>query len=161
MVLAVVAMMVSTTTQAQLTKKPDNTRGTRTVVVEEDEKVKIFGTLLSYTQSGRAVVKIDFDEIVHRISPDKSASKLCLDIENYRFSSLGEALNVLSTHGWTPEIAWTSEDNRNGTITHMVLGKEVDKLMPIFPWKDKRGAGDGEDAKSSGKSSGKSSEKSK
>ena len=67
MVLAVVAMMVSTTTQAQLTKKPDNTRGTRTVVVEEDEKVKIFGTLLSYTQSGRAVVKIDFDEIVHRI----------------------------------------------------------------------------------------------
>ncbi|MBM71443.1 MAG: hypothetical protein CL847_01485 [Crocinitomicaceae bacterium] len=152
MVLAVVAMMVSPAIQAQLTKKPDNTRGSRNVVVEEDEKVKIFGTVLSYTQSGRAVVKIDFDEIVHRISPDKSAAKLCLDLQNYRYSSLGEALNVLSTHGWTPDMAWTSEDNRNGTITHMVISKEIDKLMPVFPWKEKQGEKDGEDAKYSGKS---------
>ena len=150
-VLAVVAMMVSATTQAQLTKNPDKTRGTRTVVVEEDEKFKIFGTLWSYTERGRAVIKINFDDIVHEISPHKSASKFCLDIENYSFSSLGEALNVLSTHGWTPEIAWTSEDNRNGTITHMVLGKEVDKLRPVLPWKDRQGPKGGEDARSSGK----------
>tara|TARA_Y100000746_G_C15412699_1_gene411016 strand:+ start:412 stop:900 length:489 start_codon:yes stop_codon:yes gene_type:complete len=155
-VIAVVAMLVSTTTQAQLTKKPDNTRGTKTVVVEDDDKVKIFGTILSYTQSGRAVVKIEFDDMVHRISPDKSAAKLCLDIENYRFSSLGEALNVLSTHGWTPELGWTSEDNRNGTITHMIIGKEVDKLMPVFPWKEKSGVKSTDESKSSGKSSGRS-----
>tara|TARA_B100000427_G_scaffold20239_1_gene15433 strand:+ start:94 stop:579 length:486 start_codon:yes stop_codon:yes gene_type:complete len=154
-VIAVVAMLVSTTTQAQLTKKPDNTRGTKTVV-EDDEKVKIFGTLLSYTQSGRSVVKIEFDDMVHRISPDKSAAKLCLDIENHRFSSLGEALNVLSTHGWTPELGWTTEDNRNGTITHMIIGKEVDKLMPVYPWKEKSGVKSTDESKSSGKSSGRS-----
>ena len=156
MVIAVVAMLVSTTTQAQLTKKPDNTRGTKTVVVEDDEKVKIFGTLQSYTLNGRAVVKINFDEMVHRISPDKSAAKLCLDIENHRFSSLGEALNVLSTHGWTPEIGWTSEDNRYGTVTHIIIGKDVDKLLPVFPWKDKSVDNKSDDSKSSGKSSGKS-----
>ena len=155
MIIAVVAMLVSTTTQAQLTKKPDNTRGTKTVV-EDDEKVKIFGTLLSYTQSGRSVVKIEFDDMVHRISPDKSAAKLCLDIENHRFSSLGEALNVLSTHGWTPELGWTTEDNRNGTITHMIIGKEVDKLMPVYPWKEKSGVKSTDESKSSGKSSGRS-----
>lgn len=155
MVLAVVAMMISTATQAQLTKKPDNTRGTKTAVVEEDEKVKIFGTLVSFTQSGRSVVKLEFDEIIHRISPDKSAAKLCLDLENYRYSSLGEALNILSTHGWTPDMVWISENNRNGTITHMVISKEIDKLMPVFPWKDKQGAKGGDDAKSSKKSSGK------
>ena len=157
MVLATVALLVSTASQAQLTKKPDNTRGTRTVVVEEDEKVKIFGELTSYTQNGRAVVKIAFDDMVHRISPDKSGAKVCLDIENYRFASLGEALNVLSTHGWTPEFAWTSEDNRNGTVTHMIIAKDIEKLMPVFPWKDKQAGSKG--STPAGKSSGKGKSK--
>ena len=152
MVLVVVAMMISTATQAQLTKKPDNTRGTRTAVVEDDKKLKIFGTLVMFTESGRSVVKVEFDEIVYEISPDK-ALKLCIDLENYRYSSLGEALNILSTHGWTPDMVWTSENNRNGTIAHMVISKEIDEFIPLFPWKYKQGAKGGEDAKSSGKSS--------
>ena len=137
-VLATVALTVSTASQAQLTKKPDNTRGQKTVVVEEDETVKIYGSLMSYTQNARPVVKIDFDEIIYRISPDKSASKICLDLANHRFNSLGEALNVLSSHGWSPELSWTTEDNRSGTVTHMIIAKDVDKLMPVFPWKDKQ-----------------------
>ena len=137
-VLATVALSISTASQAQLTKTSDNTRGKKTVVVEEDETVKIYGSLMSYTQNARPVVKIEFDEIIHRISPDKSAAKICSDLENHRFSSLGEALNVLSSHGWSPELSWTTEDNRSGTVTHMIIAKDVDKLMPVFPWKDKQ-----------------------
>ena len=152
-VIATVALLVSTASQAQLTKKPDNTRGEKTVVVEEDGTVKIYGSLMSYTQNARPVVKIEFDEIIHRISPDKSASKICLDLANYRFNSLGEALNVLSSHGWSPELSWTTEDNRYGTMTHMIIAKDVEKLMPVFPWKDKQlpPKESGNSVKSSGK----------
>ena len=132
------AFLVSIASHAQLTKKPDNTRGEKTVVFEEDETVKIYGSLMSYTQNARPVVKIEFDEIIHRISPDKSAAKICLDLANHRFNSLGEALNVLSSHGWSPEFSWTTEDNRSGTVTHMIIAKDVGKLMPVFPWKDKQ-----------------------
>ena len=135
---ATIAFLVSIASQAQLTKKPDNTRGEKTVVFEEDETVKIYGSLMSYTQNARPVVKIEFDEIIHRISPDKSAAKICSDLANHRFNSLGEALNVLSSHGWSPELSWTTEDNRSGTVTHMIIAKDVGKLMPVFPWKDKQ-----------------------
>ena len=137
-VLATVALSVSTASQAQPTKTPDNKRGEKIVVVEEDETVKIYGSLMSYTQNARSVVKIEFDEIIHRISPDKSAAKICLDLANHRFKSLGEALNVLSSHGWSPELSWTTDDNRFGTVTHMIISKDVDKLMPAFPRKDKQ-----------------------
>ena len=156
-VLATVTLLVSTASQAQLTKKPDNTRGQKTVVVEEDETVKMYGSLMSYTQNARSVVKIEFDEIIHRISPDKSAAKICLDLANHRFNSLGEALNVLSSHGWSPELIWTTEDNRSGTVTHMIIAKDVEKLMPVFPWKDKQFPP--KESGNSGKSSGKGKSK--
>tara|TARA_Y100001933_G_C18905981_1_gene524630 strand:+ start:75 stop:575 length:501 start_codon:yes stop_codon:yes gene_type:complete len=152
-VLATVALLVSTASQAQLTKKPENTRGEKTVVFEEDETVKIYGSLMSYTQNARPVVKIEFDEIIYRISPDKSASKICLDLENHRFNNLGEALNVLSSHGWSPELSWTTEDNRSGTVIHMIIAKDLEKLIPIFPWKDKQFPP--KESGGSGKSSGK------
>ena len=47
MVLAVVAMMISTTTQAQLTKKPDNRRGTKPAVVEDDRTKLVLDNLLA------------------------------------------------------------------------------------------------------------------
>lgn len=139
MVLAAVGLLVSTTASAQLTKKPDNTRGTRTVVEEVAKKPKLYGTMMSYTQSGRAVVKIEFDPMIERIAPEKSTAGSCYELENHRFNSLGEALNVLSSHGWCVELGWTTEDNRNGTVTNFVLSKEVEKLMPVYPWKEKKG----------------------
>ncbi len=153
MVLAVVGLLVSTSVNAQLTKKPDNTRGTRTVIEEVDKKPKLYGTMMSYVQGGRAVVKIEFDPMVERITPDKTSAGACYELERYRFNSLGEALNVLSSHGWVAEFGWTTEEARNGTVTHFVLSKEVEKLMPVYPWKEKKG---GDSIKEGAKTSGKS-----
>tara|TARA_Y100000589_G_C26911351_1_gene530440 strand:+ start:236 stop:724 length:489 start_codon:yes stop_codon:yes gene_type:complete len=137
-VLVTLSLIASTASQAQPTKMPENKRGDKTLVVENEDPVKIYGSLISYTQNARSVVKIEFDEIIHRISPNKSTAKTCLDIENHRFNSLGEALNVLSSHGWSPELSWITEDNRSGTVTHMIISKDVEKLLPVFPWKDKQ-----------------------
>jgi len=153
MLFATVGLLVSITSQAQSTKVPDNLRGEKVLVVEDDKPVKIYGSLMSYTQNARAFVKIEFDEIIHRLCPDKSAAKICLDIENHRFNSLGEALNVLSSHGWSPQLTWTTEDNRSGIVVHMIIAKDIDKLMPVFPWKDKQFPP--KDVAGSGKSSSK------
>ena len=65
-----------------------------------------------------------------------------MDIEGHRFNSLGEALIVLSSHGWMPEFGWASEDNRNGSVTHMLIAKGVKKVQPLYPWKEKEVKGD-------------------
>jgi hypothetical protein len=149
---AVVAFMMSATTQAQMTKKPMDTRSKSKAenVVKEDAKV--YGTITVFMQNRKENVKFDFSEMIQRISPDKALSKSILDIAGYRFSSLGEALNVISSHGWTVDLAWTTE-TRGGTSQHFLISNMVGKLSPAMPWKDKSGKDSGsKDAKSGSKS---------
>lgn len=151
-VLAVVAMIFSATTQAQLSKNSESSRASS--ATEQKLEHKIYGTLISFNQNGREIVKVEFDEMIQRISPNKSDSKVCIQIEGHRFNSLGEALIVLSSHGWMPEFGWTSEDNRNGSVTHMLIAKEVKQVQPLYPWKEKEGKGDAK-SKPAGKPAGK------
>jgi hypothetical protein len=134
--LASVAFLMTTTAQAQMTKKPNDTRSKSQAENVVDEEAKIYGTMLVFMQNGKEMVKFDFDEIIQRISPDKTLSKAILDISTYRFSSLGEALNVISSHGWEVEVAWTTE-TRTGVSQHFLISNKVGKISPIYPWKER------------------------
>ena len=159
--IAAVGLMMTTSASAQMTKKPDNTRGVKTQVLEEKDKTVLYGSMTSSMQNGRELVKIQFSEMVQRISPDKAAAKTCLDFENHRFSDTGDALNVLSSHGWHVEQVWTTED-RTGTVVNYLISLEVEKLLPVYPWKDKAGAGKGVSGKDAGgKGAGKAPGKSR
>ena len=86
--------------------------------------------------------------------------RLVLILRITRFGDSGEALNVLSSHGWHVEQVWTTED-RTGTVVNYLISLEVEKLLPVYPWRDKSESGKGavgKDAggKGAGKAPGKS-----
>tara|TARA_B100000780_G_scaffold157177_2_gene109943 strand:+ start:8869 stop:9333 length:465 start_codon:yes stop_codon:yes gene_type:complete len=104
------------------------------------QSAKIYGELTLSEVGGRASVKVTFDPVMDRMGSDKDALTIAQQIKNYRFSSLGEALNVLSSHGWNVELVWTAL-GRSGEVQHFLIGKEVDKLSPVSPWLDKGSRG--------------------
>jgi len=139
--LASVGLLFSVTTQAQMTKKPQDTRTSskdKTSTIDAQEVAFLYGTMLVFQQNSQEVVKIYFDDIVQRMGPNKAALKLTEQLSAHIFSSMGEALNVLSSHGWNVYQTWTQEGSRTVTEVHFLLRKNVGKLRPASPWVEKR-----------------------
>ena len=55
-------------------------------------------------------------------------------MRQHKFSSLIDALVVLSSHGWYPEISWNYDNADLGLVTSIVISKEM-KIEPMYPWK--------------------------
>ena len=150
MVLAVVTL-IATSVQAQTKNNPGDTKGRSDRVVKR-EFSKLYGSMVSYTQNNKEIVKIEFDQIMLRICQDKKITKVLDQITNYRFSSRDEALNVLSSHGWIVDQIWTTE-GRNGVTVHYIISMKVPALTPVSPWLDKR-TEKGREGKDAAKGSG-------
>ena len=119
--LASVGLLFSVTTQAQMTKKPQDTRTSsfeRPSTIDAQQVDFLYGTMVVFQQNSQEVVKISFDDIIERMGSNKAALKLTEQLSAHRFSSMGEALNVLSSHGWNVYQTWTQEGSRTGTEVH-------------------------------------------
>ena len=139
--LASAALLFSISIQAQITK---NTQATRTNSLDKpsqmdvQEGVFLYGSMVVFQQNSREVVKISFDETVSRTVTNKEVISLTEQLSSYRYTSLVEALNVLSSHGWNVCQTWTQEGSRTGTEVHFLLRMNIKKSTPMSPWLEKR-----------------------
>jgi len=131
---AVTAMFAATSVSAQGTKEQANKGGV--VMKTNQASPKVYGELTAFSVNGRTTVKVSFNTLIEKITGDKMAFKTCANLENYQYENLGEALNILSSHGWNVEHVWT-EENRTGVDTHFLVSKAVGRLTPANPWADK------------------------
>lgn len=131
---AVAALMATTNVFAQGTKEMAEKGGG--VMKVNQVSPKVYGEVTSFTVNGRNTVKVSFNTIIEKVTGDKTAFKTCANLENYQYESLGEALNILASHGWQVDQVWTVE-NRTGVDTHYLISKTVGRITPANPWMDK------------------------
>ena len=133
--LAAITLLMSTQVQAQATKDEMKTKKAENSTSTEGTS-KIFGEMLVFELNGKIVVKVSFDPVMDRMGSDKEALASSQQIGNFKFTSMGQALNVLSSHGWMVEHVWTTLE-RSGAVQHFILSHEVAKLTPVSPWLSK------------------------
>jgi predicted O-methyltransferase YrrM len=133
--LAAITLLMSTQVQAQATKDQMKTKKAENSTSTEGTS-KIFGEMLVFELNGKIVVKVSFDPVMDRMGSDKEALASSQQIGNFKFTSMGQALNVLSSHGWMVEHVWTTLE-RSGAVQHFILSHEVAKLTPVSPWLSK------------------------
>ena len=134
-VFAAITLLMSTQVQAQGTKDQMKTKKAENSTSTSGAS-KIFGEMLVFDLNGKTVVKVSFDPIMDRMGSDKEALASSQQIGNFKFTSMGQALNVLSSHGWMVEHVWTTLE-RSGAVQHFILSHEVAKLTPVSPWLSK------------------------
>ena len=135
-VFAAITLLMSTQVQAQGTKNQINTKSNAESSTSTAGASKIFGEMLVFELNGKTVVKVSFDPIMDRMGSDKVALASSQQIAKFNFQSIGQALNVLSSHGWMVEHVWTTME-RSGAEQHFIISHEVSKLSPASPWLNK------------------------
>ena len=110
-------------------------------VAKSSKSTKIYGEVTLTEVSGNPSVKVYFDPIMERMMFDNDAFALVTNIKKHRFYSLGEALNVLSSHGWRVEMVWTSL-GRTGEVQHFLISNSIRTIPPISPWLEKKSSRD-------------------
>ena len=135
-VFAAITLLMSTQVQAQGTKEQMKTKSNAESSTSASGASKIFGEMLVFEINGKTVVKVSFDPILGRMGADKDALMASQQIGDFKFTSMGQALNVLSSHGWMVEHVWTTLE-RSGAVQHFILSHEVAKLTPVSPWLSK------------------------
>ena len=55
----------------------------------------------------------------------------------YRFESVGQALNVLSSHGWDVNSTMVVR-GRQGDERHYLMSYSTERISPVFPWLERR-----------------------
>ena len=134
------ALLFSVQANAQMTTKTQSDKGTSNDMRNDAGEAKLYGEVTMSDVNGKASVKVAFAEVMDRMGSDKNAISVAQDIEGYRFTSLGEALNILSSHGWNVEMVWTTL-GRAGEIQHFLISNEIEKISPVSPWLDKGSKG--------------------
>lgn len=134
--LAAIALLASANVCAQGVKDPATKNGQGSVMKMNNDDARLYGELTAFTVNGRTTVKVDFNMIIEKIARDKQIFKDCIDLKNYKYANLSEALNVLASHGWIVEHVWT-ESTRNGMDTKFLISKAVGRMTPVYPWRDK------------------------
>jgi len=135
-VFAAITLLMSTQVQAQGTKEQMKTKSNAESSTSASGASKIFGEMLVFEINGKTVVKVSFDPILGRMGADKDALMASQQIGDFKFTSMGQALNVLSSHGWMVEHVWTTLE-RSGAVQHFILSHDVAKLTPVSPWLSK------------------------
>ena len=133
-------LLFSVQANAQMTTKTQSDKRTSQDMRRVAGDAKLYGEVTMSDVNGKASVKVAFAEIMDRMGSDKNAISVAQDIEGYRFTSLGEALNILSSHGWNVEMVWTTL-GRAGEIQHFLISNEIEKISPVSPWLDKGSKG--------------------
>ena len=140
-VLVVAAFLFVFEANAQITSKSQsNSKENLKYFASNAEEFKLYGEVTVSEINGRSSLKVFFDPIIDRMGSDKELVGVAQHIKNHKFSSLGEALNVLSSHGWHVEMVWTTLGTM-GQVQHFLISNEIEKLSPVSPWLDKGSRG--------------------
>ena len=148
-VLAGAVFLFTIQANAQMTtKSKSNTQENPKNISSDAGASKLYGEVTLSEVNGRTSVKVSFDPIMDRMGSEKDAIAVVHYLKEFRFSSLGQALNVLSSHGWNVEMVWTAL-GRTGEVQHFLISRDVKKLSPVSPWLDKgsRGASSKDNSK--------------
>ena len=149
-VLAGAAFLFAIQANAQMTtKSKSNTKENPKNIATDVGASKLYGEVTLSEINGRTSVKVSFDPIMDRMESDKDAIAVVHHLKEFRFSSIGQALNVLSSHGWNVEMVWTAL-GRSGEVQHFLISHDVKKLSPVSPWLDKGSRGSSSKANSKG-----------
>tara|TARA_B110000196_G_scaffold282641_1_gene264032 strand:- start:367 stop:840 length:474 start_codon:yes stop_codon:yes gene_type:complete len=139
-VLAGAAFLFAIQANAQMSTK-SNTKENPKNIASDAVMSKIYGEITLSEINSRTSVKVSFDPIMERmVGSEKGAIAVVHHLKEYRFSSLGQALNILSSHGWNVEMVWTSL-GRTGEVQRFLISHNVNKLSPVSPWLDKGSRG--------------------
>lgn len=99
-----------------------------------------YGKLVSFKQTNTEIVRFKVDDSVLRMTRDAEFTKNLDDLTKYRFESVEQALNVLSSHGWQVSSTMVLR-GRQGDEQHYLMSYATDRLMPVFPWLEKENDG--------------------
>jgi predicted O-methyltransferase YrrM len=137
-VLAAITFMMSLQVQAQATKeeKKTKTKTEKESLMSSSDTPKLYGEIQVFEISGKTVVKVYFDDVMSAMGIDKDEMMLFANIAKFHYSSIGQCLNVLSSHGWIVDNVWTTLEI-TGTVQHFLVSHEVGKLTSVSPWLDK------------------------
>ena len=126
---------------AQITSKTQSNKKEKLKDVgPDDRESKLYGEVIKSQINGRTSVRVSFDAVMDRMGSDKELIGVAQHIKSYKFTSLVEALNILSSHGWHVETVWTTLGTM-GEVQHFLISNEVEKLSPVSPWLDKGSRG--------------------
>jgi hypothetical protein len=140
-VLAGAAFLFAIQANAQMTKNANSNIKEYSQTIDSDQGVaKLYGEVTLSDINGIASVKLSFDPIIDIMLYDKNAFAVVQHLKDHRFYSLGQALNVLSSHRWNVEMVWTVLE-RTGEVQHFLISKDVKKISPVSPWLDKGSRG--------------------
>ena len=131
------------------TNTKSNTRENPKNMQLDAESSKLYGEVSLSEINGRTSVKVIFDPVMDRMGAERNAISVIQHVKDHKFSTLGEALNVLSSHGWNVEMGWTSL-GRAGEVQHFLISREVKRIFPVSPWLDKGSRGTSPRANSQG-----------
>jgi predicted O-methyltransferase YrrM len=134
--LAAVTLLMSTQVQAQATKEERNVKSKSASSMSSASASKIYGELQVSEVQGTTIVKIIFDNYLGKIEKFNPSLASVSEMSDFRYTSMGQALNILSSHGWSVDHVWTTME-RTGTVQHLLVSHEVSGLSPLEPWLDK------------------------
>ena len=91
------------------------------------------GDLVAFKQANMTMIRFNIDDIVIRMTANQEFLDNLEAMREYRFKSITEALNIMSSHGW--ELRSSSVvRGRQGEEEHFILSYTVDNLRPVSPW---------------------------
>ena len=73
-----------------------------------------------------------------RMTRDTEFRKNLDAMTKYRFESVGQALNVLSSHGWDVNSTMVVR-GRQGDERHYLMSYSTERISPVFPWLEREG----------------------
>lgn len=138
MSLAVLAMATTMTAQdARLSSEKDARGGVYRTNIQSGE---FYGTLVAFKQANNELIRFNVDDIVLRATRDQDFLKAVNSLKTFRFDNVGQALNVLASHGWQVRSTMVLE-GRSGEEKHFVMARPVSNIMPLSPWLDTNAKG--------------------
>ena len=88
---------------------------------------KLYGEIIIQEFQGAVSVKVDFGKAISGITAEKMILNDVETLRKARFNSVADALNTVSSFGWTVELSYDTVV-RSGTITTIVISKDGQKL---------------------------------
>lgn len=104
-------------------------------------EVDWFGRVVVYQQSNKEIVRFEVDDNSRRMVRDKSLFQDLDAMTSYRYESTLEALNVLSSRGWTLTSTMAVKTNRGEEQHYIVAFPVASKAMSPWLRKDTKGTG--------------------
>ena len=111
----------------------------KTEVLRQDIRGGVFyGTLVSFKQTNTEIVRFNVDDVVMRMTRDAEFRRNLDEMTKYRFESVGQALNVLSSHGWDVKSTMVVR-GRQGDERHYLMSYSTERISPVSPWLEREG----------------------